>query len=114
MTNLLRQHFDSPQNVGVVNGADADICEASAAWGDEIRLTAMFAEQRIAELKWQAAGRPELLAGMSLASIYILAGGDIANLRAELESQLELSTSNRYLLLLIEDGFTALMKCIEG
>lgn len=114
MPSVLRQHFDAPKNVGVLSGADADICQRSAAWGDEIRLTAVFADRQIAELKWQAAGRPELLAGMSLASIYILGGGAIEHLPAELENQLELSTSNRYLLLLIEDGFTALMKCLEG
>lgn len=114
MPSVLRQHFDAPQNTGVVSGADADIRQISAAWGDEIRLTAAFSGGKISELKWQAAGRPELLAGMSLASSYILGGGDIDRLRTELESQLELSTSNHYLLLLIEDGFTALMKCLEG
>lgn len=110
MPDLLRAHFEQAANAGLLLNPDVDVAQVSAAWGDEVRLMANFSGPQIAELKWQAAGRPELIAAMSLASDYVLQNSAAKGLAAYLETQLELSGNQRYLLLLIEDAFAELFK----
>lgn len=111
--DMIRQHFEQPQHAGRLPDAEHEVRQRSAAWGDEVCLMASGANGKLSALKWQAAGRPELIAAMSLASDYLLQGGDLARLLAELGAKLELRSNQRYLLLLVEDAFAELLKNFE-
>lgn len=86
--------------------AERNATVTSAAWGDEVRLSA---SQALDEIRWQAAGRPELLALMPVAVEFIKREKSTRGLISALESTLDIATNNRYLLLLIEDACKELL-----
>lgn len=86
--------------------AERVVSQVSAAWGDEVKL---LGSADLSDVRWQAAGRPELLVMLPPALEYFQRHRSVTGLLAFLEKQFELAPSNRYLLLLVEDAFTALM-----
>lgn len=86
--------------------AERVVRQVSPAWGDELRL---LAPNDLSDVRWQAAGRPELLQMLPLAVDYFSRHRSSKGMLAFLEKQFELAPANRYLLLLVEDAFNALM-----
>jgi cysteine desulfurase len=82
------------------------VSQQSPAWGDELELS-YWADS--ATLKWRAAGRPELLEILPLAIGFFNENQSLDGFSENFLAQRSLATSNRYLLLLVEDAFKELM-----
>lgn len=78
----------------------------SPAWGDELQLR----RRTNGEIDWKAAGRTELLVLMPVALAFYQQRQTVDGMLNELEQALEISSSRRYLLLLVEDLFKGLSR----
>lgn len=101
------EHFDSPQNVGRIEGVDSHVLR-SAAWGDELQLwVTLDSENCLAELKWTCLGAPIVIASASLASQLVLGWNKDqvqTKLAACLLERLDLSAEQRYAALFVADA----------
>lgn len=53
---IILEHWQNPQNYGVVKNADIDLTESNPLCGDEIRLTAKIKNGKISEIKFSGIG----------------------------------------------------------
>lgn len=54
--DIILDHWQHPQNYGVLNDADIDVTENNPLCGDEIRLMMKLKDNKIAEMKFIAEG----------------------------------------------------------
>ena len=53
---IILEHWQHPQNYGVIKDADIDVIESNPLCGDEIRLTARVKNRTISEIKFSGEG----------------------------------------------------------
>ncbi len=87
-SDLVREHFQNPRNVGEIAAADAVGYETNPVCGDTMRLTLRINGGRIVEARFQTSGCPaaiavssvctEMVRGLSLAEATELSKQDYA------------------------------------
>ncbi len=87
-SDLVRDHFQNPRNVGEIADADATGYETNPVCGDTMRLTLRINGGRIVEARFQTSGCPaaiaassvctEMIRGLSLAEAEALRKEDYA------------------------------------
>lgn len=53
---IILEHWQHPQNYGVIENADIDVCENNPLCGDQIRITAKLKDGKIADIAFVAEG----------------------------------------------------------
>ena len=53
---IILEHWENPQNYGVISDADIDVSDMNPLCGDEIRITAKIKEGRIVAIQFVAIG----------------------------------------------------------
>lgn len=68
---IILEHFKNPQNYGVINHADLEISDYNPLCGDEIRLTVVFDEKKILDIKFVSTGCAISKASASILTEYV-------------------------------------------
>ena len=84
---LILEHWQNPQNYGVIKNADIDVVESNPLCGDEIRLTAKVRNGVISEISFSGEGCAiskasaslftEKIKGMSIDKIKKITGDEV-------------------------------------
>lgn len=84
---IILEHWENPQNYGVIKNADFDVTEFNSLCGDEIRLTGKIKNGNLSEIKFTGEGCAiskasaslftEKVKGMSLTEIKKLMHEDV-------------------------------------
>ena len=112
-SELVVEHFERPRHVGTLAAADGVIQGRAGRrdQGAEFGLTARIADNRIVEARFEAYGCPHCVAAGSLLTEAVI-GSELAPLRAwswrQLADQLQVPTSKRGRLLILEDAVRAM------
>lgn len=53
---LILEHFNNPQNYGVLKNAEVDVAQVNPLCGDEIRITAQIKNQKIKDVAFTSSG----------------------------------------------------------
>jgi nitrogen fixation NifU-like protein len=117
-SELLLDHFRNPRNVGELEPPAVIVEVTNPACGDILRLSARFADGRVAEARFRTRGctasiaagsaLTEWMAGKSRAQLAALAPGEIAAALGGLQPE------SRHAAVLCTDGVKALLRQSGG
>jgi NifU-like protein involved in Fe-S cluster formation len=112
-SELVVDHFERPRNLGILTAAH-DVIQGKAGsrvQGAEFVLTARIANSKVAEVRFEAYGCPHCIAAGSVITGALM-GGDLEDIQQwswrELAQQLQIPTSKRGRLLILEDAVRAM------
>jgi len=53
---IILEHWENPQNYGIIKNADFDVSDANLLCGDELRLTGKFANEKLTNIAFTGDG----------------------------------------------------------